>query len=77
MVIDQNDDILDRQPPQPSAGRDERQPPEPCLECERHPLLLDPFLVFMDDHPQLPGVAHIGGRTVVRDRLDSLQKPRS
>ena len=71
VMVDQYDNILDRQPAEPGVRGDEREPFEPCLEGERHPLLLDPPLVLVDYHFQLPGVAHVGDCVVVDDRLES------
>jgi hypothetical protein len=74
MVIDDSGNILDRQLSQPGRRGHEREPPEACLDGQWHPDCLDPFLVLVDDHLDLPSVAHVGGCTVLLDRPDTFQQ---
>src|ERR1700693_1747075 len=69
-------DVLDGQLAQSRRSRDERQALEACLLRQWHPLVPDPLLVVVDDHLDLPGVADIGGRLVVADRLNAFEQAR-
>jgi uncharacterized RDD family membrane protein YckC len=73
VAVDQFDDFLDGHSAQPGSGCHKGEPLKTGAHGLGRPDLFDPFLILVDDDPDLPRVAYIGGRAVVPDRGKAFQ----